>query len=231
MQEWEVELNKVCEAMKIKLELLRTGGVEYIQKNMSLPVQNDVELMDKISILKRAAQEVSKCQKCRLCETRTNTVYGVGNPHARLLFVGEGPGAEEDKQGIPFVGRAGQLLDKMIAAMNMTRDEVYICNVVKCRPPQNRDPEPDEIASCEPYLTEQLKVIKPEIMVGLGRYACQTLLNTKEPIAKLRGRWHEYNGIKFMPTFHPAYLLRNPPAKKEAWEDLKAVMVALNQEH
>lgn len=228
MQEWEIELNKICEAMKVKLELLRSGGIEYIPKNTILPIQNEREVMDKISILNRAQERVSKCQKCRLCETRTNTVFGVGNPNARLLFVGEGPGAEEDKQGIPFVGRAGQLLDKMIAAMNMSREEIYICNVVKCRPPGNRDPEADEIAACEPFLTEQLQVIKPEIMVGLGRYACQTLLNTKEPIAKIRGRWHEYNGVKFMPTFHPAYLLRNPPAKKEAWEDLKAVMAALS---
>ena len=164
------------------------------------------------------------CKRCKLCENRTQIVFGCGDPKARVVFVGEGPGADEDAQGVPFVGRAGQLLTKMINAMGLSREQVYICNVVKCRPPQNRNPEPDEIAACEPFLKQQLDLIKPQVIVGLGRYACQTLLQQSTPIAKIRGAWHEYQGIKFMPTFHPAYLLRNPPAKKFVWEDLQAVM-------
>lgn len=167
------------------------------------------------------------CQRCNLCHARQNIVFGTGNPQAELVFVGEGPGADEDRTGEPFVGRAGQLLTKMIEAMGLKREDVYICNVVKCRPPENRDPKPEEIDSCEPFLKEQLKAINPKIIVGLGRYACQTLLKTDVPMSKIRGSWQEYDGIKFMPTFHPAYLLRNPPAKKEVWEDLKKVMAEL----
>ena len=143
---------------------------------------------------------------------------------ARLVFVGEGPGAEEDNQGIPFVGAAGQLLTKMIAAMGYTRDEVYICNVVKCRPPGNRNPEPDEIQACQPFLEAQLKAIRPSVIIALGKFAAQTLLRTDTPITRLRGQWREYVGIPLMPTFHPAYLLRNAPEKKSAWADLQAVM-------
>jgi DNA polymerase len=180
-----------------------------------------------LQMLEKLRDEIGDCQRCKLCEGRTNIVFGVGDEKARLVFVGEGPGAEEDKQGEPFVGRAGQLLTKMIGAMGLSREQVYICNVVKCRPPENRDPEPDEIAACEPFLKKQLAIVKPHVIVGLGRYACQTLLKTAMPMSKLRGSWHEYDGIRFMPTFHPAYLLRNPPAKKEVWEDLQTVMKVL----
>jgi DNA polymerase len=169
------------------------------------------------------------CTRCKLAGGRTKLVFGVGNPHAGLMFVGEGPGADEDAQGEPFVGKAGQLLTKMIEAMGFRRDEVYIANVVKCRPPGNRDPEPDEIAACEPFLKEQIAAVRPKVIVALGRFAVQTLLRDATPITRQRGRWREYDSVKLMPTFHPAYLLRNPPEKKKAWEDLQLVMRELGR--
>lgn len=174
--------------------------------------------------LDEVRRALGDCKRCKLCSGRKNLVFGVGNPKARLVFVGEGPGAEEDNQGIPFVGAAGQLLTKMIAAMGYARDEVYICNVVKCRPPGNRNPEPDEIEACQPFLEAQLNAIRPSVIIALGKFAAQTLLRTETPITRLRGQWREYVGIPLMPTFHPAYLLRNPAEKKAAWTDLKAVM-------
>ena len=174
--------------------------------------------------LDEVRRALGDCKRCKLCSGRKNLVFGVGNPKARLVFVGEGPGAEEDNQGIPFVGAAGQLLTKMIAAMGYTRDEVYICNVVKCRPPGNRNPEPDEIQACQPFLEAQLSAIRPSVIIALGKFAAQTLLRTDTPITRLRGQWREYVGIPLMPTFHPAYLLRNPAEKKPAWADLQAVM-------
>ncbi len=167
---------------------------------------------------------LGECQRCKLHSGRTKLVFGVGDPSAQLLFVGEGPGADEDLQGEPFVGRAGQLLTKMIEAMGFARSEVHIANVVKCRPPGNRDPEPDEIEACEPFLKAQIAAIRPRVIVALGRFAVQTLLRDTTPISRQRGRWREYEGVKLMPTFHPAYLLRNPPEKKAAWEDLQLVM-------
>ena len=167
---------------------------------------------------------VGECMRCKLHGGRTRLVFGVGNPSARLLFVGEGPGADEDLQGEPFVGRAGQLLTKMIEAMGFARSEVYIANVVKCRPPGNRDPEPDEIEACEPFLKAQIAAIRPQVIVALGRFAVQTLLRDATPISRQRGRWREYEGVKLMPTFHPAYLLRNPAEKRSAWDDLQLVM-------
>jgi uracil-DNA glycosylase len=174
--------------------------------------------------LDEVRRTLGDCRRCKLCSGRKNLVFGVGNPKARLVFVGEGPGAEEDNQGIPFVGAAGQLLTKMIAAMGYSRDEVYICNVVKCRPPGNRNPEPDEIEACQPFLEAQLKAIRPSVIIALGKFAAQTLLRSDTPITRLRGQWREYVGIPLMPTFHPAYLLRNPAEKKPAWTDLQAVM-------
>lgn len=173
--------------------------------------------------------EIGDCRRCRLCEGRTNLVFGVGNPRAELVFVGEGPGADEDLQGEPFVGKAGQLLTKMIEAMGYRRDEVYICNVVKCRPPGNRNPEPDEIAACEPFLQRQLAAIRPRAIVALGKFAAQTLLREQTPITRLRGNWRVYEGIPVMPTFHPAYLLRSPAEKAKAWADLKQVMARLGR--
>lgn len=168
------------------------------------------------------------CSRCKLAEGRTQVVFGVGDPAARLMFVGEGPGRDEDLQGEPFVGRAGRLLTDMIEkGLRLRRGDVYIANVVKCRPPRNRDPEPDEVAACEGFLERQVELVDPEVVVALGRFAIQALLRTKAPVSRLRGSWHEYRGRALMPTFHPAYLLRNPADKRLAWEDLKAVMARL----
>ena len=179
----------------------------------------------KADSLEQLREAIGDCKLCKLCSGRTHIVFGVGNPHATLMFVGEGPGRDEDLQGEPFVGRAGQLLTDIITkGMKLRREEVYIANVVKCRPPENRNPEPDEVVACEPFLKKQIDLIRPEIIVGLGKFAVQTLLQSKVPITKLRGTWHSYHGIKLMPTFHPAYLLRNPADKKLVWEDIQKVM-------
>lgn len=174
--------------------------------------------------LAKVRETMGECMRCKLHKGRQHIVFGVGNPQAWLVFVGEAPGADEDEQGEPFVGRAGQLLTRIIEAMKLTREQVYICNIVKCRPPANRNPEPDEIAACEPFLLAQLQVIQPKLICVLGTVAAQTLLRTKEPISKLRGRFHDYHGIPVLPTFHPAYLLRNPHEKKTVWEDMKLLM-------
>jgi DNA polymerase len=180
--------------------------------------------------LDEVRRELGDCKRCKLCEGRKNIVFGVGNPKAQLVFVGEGPGAEEDLQGVPFVGAAGQLLTKMIEAMGFSRDEVYICNVVKCRPPGNRNPEPDEVAACEPFLRAQLEALQPRVIVALGKFAAQTLLRDQTKITQLRGNWREYGGVPLMPTFHPAYLLRNPAEKRSAWSDLQQVMKMFGKE-
>jgi uracil-DNA glycosylase family 4 len=182
-----------------------------------------------IASLQVVRDELGDCRRCKLHHGRKNLVYGVGNPDAHLVFVGEGPGADEDEQGEPFVGKAGQLLTKMIEAMGYGREDVYICNVVKCRPPGNRNPEPDEIAACEPFLKKQLAAIRPRVIVALGKFAAQCLLRDDTPISRLRGSFRSYEGIQLMPTFHPAYLLRDPSKKKEAWEDLKSVIAALRR--
>ena len=171
--------------------------------------------------------DLGDCKRCKLAPSRTNLVYGVGNPDADLVFVGEAPGADEDAQGEPFVGKAGQLLTKMIEAMGYSRSDVYICNVLKCRPPGNRNPEPDEVAQCEPFLKRQLAAIRPRMIVALGKFAAQCLLRDDTPITRLRGGFRSYEGIPLMPTLHPAYLLRDPSKKKLAWDDLKAVNAAL----
>jgi len=171
------------------------------------------------------AAQVRDCQKCGLARTRTQTVFARGTGASGLCFVGEGPGADEDAQGFPFVGKAGQLLDRMIEAMGFARDEVYVCNIVKCRPPDNRKPEPEEMSQCMPYLAEQLALVEPQVIVALGATAVQGLLGTTGGITRLRGNWRLYQGkIPVMPTFHPAYLLRTPSAKREVWEDLQAVL-------
>lgn len=167
--------------------------------------------------------DIGECTRCKLHRSRTTIVFGEGDPRARIMFVGEGPGAEEDAQGRPFVGRAGQLLNRMIEAMGFRREEVYITNVVMCRPPSNRTPEPDEIATCEPFLFRKIRVIKPDVVVALGAIAAQSLLGTKAPIGQIRGRFFDAHGTKVLPTFHPAFLLRAPERKREAWEDLKKV--------
>ena len=174
--------------------------------------------------------DIGDCTRCKLHKMgRHQVVFGVGNPNADLMFVGEAPGADEDIQGVPFVGRAGQLLTKIIEAIGLTRDDVYIANVIKCRPPQNRNPEPDEIETCEPFLFRQIDLIRPKVIVALGKFAAQTLLRTDAPISRLRGRVSDYRGGKLIPTFHPAYLLRNPSSKREVWEDMKLVRTLLSE--
>lgn len=174
-------------------------------------------------------EDLGECQRCKLAPRRTNIVFGVGNPDAPLVFVGEAPGADEDRTGEPFVGAAGQLLTKMIEAMGLGRQDVYICNILKCRPPGNRNPEPDEIAACEPFLKRQLAAIRPRMIVALGKFAAQCLLRSDAPISRLRGGWQAYEGIPLMPTYHPAFLLRNPAAKREVWSDLQQVMRELDR--
>jgi len=190
------------------------------------------EAMSAIETLENIKTDIGPaCTRCKLCTLgRSQIVFGVGNPKARLMFVGEAPGEDEDKKGEPFVGRAGQLLTKIIEAIGMTRDQVYIANVIKCRPPGNRNPEPDEVASCEPFLFRQIDVIQPKVIVPLGKFAAQSLLKTMDPITRLRGRQFDYRGTVLIPTFHPAYLLRNPSAKREVWEDMKKVRGILQSE-
>ncbi len=178
--------------------------------------------------LEEIRDDLGDCQRCKLCQERTNIVFGSGHPQARLVFVGEGPGVDEDRQGLPFVGRAGQLLTKMIESIQLRRDEVYICNVVKCRPPQNRTPEEDEIAACSPFLLRQLAVLQPTVICCLGVTAAQTLLQLRSPMSRLRGKIHSFHGAQLIATYHPAYLLRNPAAKRDVWEDLKRIRSLLS---
>ena len=185
------------------------------------PASNDMVTLDSI----RA--EIGDCQRCKLAPKRTNIVFGSGNPNAELVFVGEAPGFDEDQQGLPFVGRAGQLLTKIIESINLKREDVYICNVLKCRPPENRNPEPDEVAACNPFMKKQLAAIRPKIVCCLGTFAAQTVLQTVAPISKLRGKFYDMDGIRVIATFHPAYLLRSPDKKREVWEDMKQIRAEL----
>ena len=181
--------------------------------------------LEKTSTLGALREFIGDCQRCKLAPRRTNLVFGVGDPNAQLMFVGEAPGADEDARGEPFVGRAGQLLTDIIErGMGISRADVYICNVIKCRPPDNRNPEPDEVAACEPFLFRQIDLVRPRAIVGLGTFAVQAVLKVKTPISKLRGNWQDFRGIRFMPTFHPAYLLRNPGDKRLVWADIQEVM-------
>lgn len=185
----------------------------------------------RILTLHEIREEIGDCTRCKLATLgRRQVVFGVGNPQADLMFVGEAPGADEDIQGEPFVGRAGQLLTKMIQAMGFAREEVYIANVVKCRPPENRNPEPDEIESCEPFLFQQIDTIKPKVIIALGAFAAKTLLRTQDPISRLRGRVFDYHGAQLVPTFHPSFLLRSPGQKKFAWDDLKKALALMGRQ-
>ena len=184
-----------------------------------------------ILTLQEIREDIGDCTRCKLSTLgRRQVVFGVGNPDADLMFVGEAPGADEDVQGVPFVGRAGQLLTKMIEAMGFARDEVYIANVVKCRPPENRNPEPDEIERCEPFLFRQIESVRPKVIVALGAFAAKTLLRTQDPISRLRGRVFEYHGARLVPTFHPSFLLRSPGQKKYAWDDLKKALALMGRQ-
>ena len=208
-------------------ETRRPRMKESVDAASPLAALPPTDAADSAVALATIRDDIGDCRRCRLCEKRTNVVFGVGNPRARLMFVGEGPGADEDARGEPFVGRAGQLLTKIIEAMELGRPDVYIANIVKCRPPENRTPLPDEVSTCSPFLFRQIAAIRPRVIVCLGTPAAQTLLGTRETITRMRGVFREVGGIKVMPTFHPAYLLRNPAAKREVWEDMKQVMTAL----
>ena len=204
-------------------------------KLASLPVvagPSLFEAVERISndTLLKTREDLGECTRCKLHGTRHKIVFGDGNPKAELVFVGEGPGADEDAQGLPFVGRAGKLLTQMIEAMGLQRKDVYICNVVKCRPPGNRQPEEDEVSTCSPYLVRQIDAIAPKVIVCLGATAAKTLLQTQRGISQFRGEWLEFRGRKLLATYHPAYLLRNPPAKSEVWKDLQKVMAELGLE-
>ncbi len=186
-------------------------------------------ILEEAMSLEGVREILGECTRCRLHEKRTKIVFGQGNPHARLMFIGEGPGADEDRQGLAFVGKAGQLLTRIIAAIGLSRDEVYIANIVKCRPPKNREPQPDEIETCLPFLRQQIRAIRPEIICALGAPAARTLLNANAPISRLRGKFYDLDGIQVMPTYHPAYLLRNPAEKRPVWEDMQAIQKLYEQ--
>jgi len=210
------------EALVREIELLRDLGYTHFEVRESRIANR--ESRDLLDDLQKIAVV---CQNCRLAKSRTQVVYGVGSPNADLMFIGEAPGRDEDLQGEPFVGRAGQLLTDIIKAMKLTRDDVYIANVIKCRPPENRNPEHDEMDACRPYIRRQIEIIQPKVIVTLGRFALQSLTEKGYAISAVRGQWLEYNGIKVMPTYHPAYLLRTPAAKKDVWADMKKVMSEL----
>ena len=187
----------------------------------AVPVPASTDTLDSIR------SDIGDCQRCKLSPTRTHIVFGSGGPNAELVFVGEAPGYDEDQQGLPFVGRAGQLLTKIIESINLKREDVYICNVLKCRPPENRNPEPDEVAACNPFLRRQLAAIQPKIVCCLGTFAAQTVLQTAAPISRLRGKFFDMDGMRVIATFHPAYLLRSPEKKREVWEDMKQIRAEL----
>lgn len=216
-------LEKTCNTLRYMAEA-GCAGFDCSEKIIGIVKGLDRNLSTAADDLKELRNLIGDCQRCKLCKERTNIVFGTGDPDARLVFVGEGPGYDEDQQGEPFVGKAGQLLTRIIQAINLSRDKVYICNIIKCRPPGNRNPAPDEIKACYPFLESQLDAIRPDFICALGTFAAQTLLDTVEPISKLRGRFFDMRGIKVMPTYHPAYLLRNPDKKRDVWEDMKKLI-------
>lgn len=219
----------IHEEMGMEPPRLSAEDLRYLEGNAALPRDNPGALghLDTLEALKAF---IGECQRCKLCRGRTNLVFGEGSPRARLMFVGEGPGREEDKVGKPFVGEAGRLLTRIIEAMGLTREGVYICNVVKCRPPKNRDPERDEIDTCIPFMKRQIDIIMPEVICILGRVAGKVILGDGFKVTRDRGKWHRYGDIAVMPTFHPAYLLRNLSAKRHVWEDVKKIMSRLGLE-
>ena len=223
------------ESLRRELALLKEFGYTHLDvsaQQSAGPRTAPTEGPDTDSIIAAASLAelgaiAAPCVRCRLAKTRTQVVFGVGNPDADLMFIGEAPGRDEDQQGEPFVGRAGQLLTDIIKAMKMTREQVYIANVIKCRPPENRNPEPDELDACRPYIRQQVEMIKPKVIVTLGKFGLNSLLEQAYPISAVRGSWLDYRGVKVMPTYHPAYLLRTPSAKKDVWNDMKKVMAEL----
>jgi len=218
-------INEMISDLKSYLEYLKGMGIN------SLPVSEtkaDKPGQLNVITLEEVRKELGDCKRCKLHRTRRTIVFGEGNEKATLMFIGEGPGYDEDVQGKPFVGRAGQLLTKIIESINLSREEVYIANIIKCRPPQNRNPEPDEIQSCNPFLARQISAIQPKIICALGTFSAQTLLKTDVKITALRGKFYDLEGIKVIPTYHPAFLLRNPEKKREVWEDMKKIAEWLN---
>jgi DNA polymerase len=213
----EQEFHQVLSSLQDFLLSQKEQGV------LGLPLQHQRTTVNKDQQLENIRSELGECTRCKLHQHRRHIVFGTGNPAAQLVFVGEGPGGEEDVQGKPFVGRAGQLLTKIINSIDLTREEVYIANIIKCRPPNNRNPEPDEIKACEPFLIKQLDAIKPKIICALGTFAAQTLLETDERISRLRGKFIPYRNSRLIATFHPAFLLRNPQRKRDVWEDMKMI--------
>lgn len=208
-------IHELIDQLRSYLEYLKGMGITDLSYYPA--PQNPILSLD------RVRSELGDCKRCKLYKTRRTIVFGEGNEKATLMFIGEGPGYDEDAQGRPFVGKAGQLLTKIIQSINLRREEVYITNIIKCRPPQNRNPQPDEIKSCHPFLMKQIDVIKPKIICALGTFSAQTLLQTDSKITTLRGTFYEVNGIQVIPTYHPAFLLRNPERKKEVWEDMKKI--------
>jgi len=217
------ELRQIIESVRSYVELENyTGGAVVIKKD-------DSQDQSKGALLKEVRTEVFACSACPLHKTKTNFVFGAGSPDAELMFIGEAPGYDEDQRGEPFVGRAGQLLTKIIEAMGYKRSDVYIANVLKCRPPDNRSPLPSEVLSCHGYLGRQVQIIRPKAICLLGKFAASAILKTDSTISQIRGKFYDYNGIKTMPTFHPAYLLRNPDDKKIVWQDMKKIMAYLKE--
>jgi DNA polymerase len=225
--DFDTALEDICETLRF---LSQTGchGFDCSKESLNIMESWGHKQARSTETLESIRMDLGDCRRCRLSESRKHIVFGAGDPHARLVFVGEGPGYDEDQKGEPFIGAAGKLLTKIIEAIKYTRDQVYICNIIKCRPPGNRNPLPDEIEACLPFLKRQLTVIKPDVICALGTFAAQALLDTTLPISKLKGRFHDYNGIRVLPTYHPAYLLRNPGKKRDVWEDMQKLMKALN---
>ncbi len=239
LNEFQVQNKTTYIVPEVVNEFFADIQTESVKKRFKAPTQSTVPALPPTDSLNKVITKmtldelnssVKKCQKCPLCSARKNVVFGEGAPDADLMFIGEGPGYDEDQQGRPFVGKAGKLLTKMISAMQFNREQVYIANIVKCRPPQNRNPLPEEAAACLPYLQRQIELINPKVIVILGAVPLKYLLN-KTGIMRLRGQWDTYNDIKVMPTFHPAYLLRNPNAKRETWSDLQQVMTLFGKVH
>jgi uracil-DNA glycosylase family 4 len=219
--EYEMNRDEVIDELKNSLKGYLNLGITEVKR---------VEIPSFRKSLDSLEREVLQCQRCPLHQTKNHYVFGEGDPNASLMFIGEAPGYNEDIQGKPFVGKAGHLLTKIIKAMGFTRDEVYIANILKCRPPNNRNPQPDEIENCFPYLDEQIDVIKPEVICALGKFAAQKLTRSEIPISRLRGQLFYYRGIKVVPTFHPSYLLRNQSGKRQTWEDVQYIVKLLGKE-
>jgi len=220
------EIRATLAAARSQFEYLTDLGFEEqkVTATAGSDVQNAEAANPDSAALDAIFNELGNCQRCGLGASRTKLAYGVGNPNARLVLVGDAPGREEDLQGEPFVGEAGQLLDRILQAMGLHRNDVYICNVLKCRPPNNRDPQPEEGATCEAFLVRQIAAVRPQVIIALGHFAVHSLLKTNAPISKLRGEWQSYQGIPLMPTYHPAYLLNNPEGKRDVWDDMKQVL-------